>query len=102
MDAKRSKGPTFYAETINSDMYVRPILTEFFPQLIGRRSYTWIHQDSATAHTAENSLTALEGVFGDKKISRDSELDSYAWTIGSNPGQEKLSFFMQPPCYFTL
>jgi hypothetical protein len=34
------------------------------------QSYTWFQQDSATAHTADNSLMALEGVFGDRIISR--------------------------------
>jgi hypothetical protein len=49
-------GPIFYAETINSDMYERLILTEFFTQLTEEEwLYAWFQQDSATAHTADDS-----------------------------------------------
>jgi hypothetical protein len=34
--------------------------------------YAWFKQDLASAHTADDYLTALEGVFSDKIISRGS------------------------------
>jgi hypothetical protein len=62
-------GPLFYVET-NSDTYVRLILTQFFAELTEEeQSYMRFQQDSATVHTTDNSLTALEGVFGDRIIS---------------------------------
>jgi hypothetical protein len=40
------------------------MLTEFFTQFTEEeRMYTWLKQDSATAHIADDSLPALEGVF---------------------------------------
>jgi hypothetical protein len=70
MNAKRIIGPIFYAETINSDRYVGLILTEFFAQLTQEeRSHVWFQQNSATAHTADGSMTALEVVLGDGIIS---------------------------------
>jgi hypothetical protein len=63
--------------------------TEFFARLTEEeRSYTWFQQDSATVHTAHNSLASLEGVFGDREISRGlwpvrshyfTSRDSYLW-----------------------
>jgi hypothetical protein len=44
-------------------------LTQFFPYLTKEdRSCAWFQQDSATAHTADDSLVALEGVCGDRTI----------------------------------
>jgi hypothetical protein len=60
----------FCAETINSDRYVKLILTEFFTQLTEEeRLFTWFQQDSATAHGVVNSLAALEGMFDDRIVS---------------------------------
>jgi truncated hemoglobin YjbI len=62
---------TFYMETINFDWYVRLILTEFYTQLTEKeRPSTWFLQHSAVAHTTDESIMSLEGVFGDRKISR--------------------------------
>jgi hypothetical protein len=50
-----------------SSKYVRLILTEFFVHFKEQeQSYTWFQQDSTTAHTADNSFTALEWVSGGK------------------------------------
>jgi hypothetical protein len=60
---KRWHMPTFYAETISSDKYMRLILTEFFAQLTEEE---WPHacfqQDPTTTHTTDDSPMALEGV----------------------------------------
>jgi hypothetical protein len=70
MNAKRITGLIFYAETINSERYVGLIVTEFFRQLIEEElSYAWLQQDSTTAHTADDTLMALEGVYSDRIIS---------------------------------
>jgi hypothetical protein len=46
------------------------ILTEFFAHLTEEEQlYMWLQQDSATSHTTDDSLVALEEVFGDKIIS---------------------------------
>jgi hypothetical protein len=48
------------------------MLTATFSQLTEEeRKYTWLQQDTATAHTAHDSLAALRQVFGDKTTSRD-------------------------------
>jgi hypothetical protein len=70
MNAKLIIGLIFYTDTINSDRYVRLILAELFAQFTEEELlYVWFQQDSATVHTADDSLTALEGVFGDRKTS---------------------------------
>jgi hypothetical protein len=43
--SKLIAGPVFCVETINSDRYVRLLLTEFFAQLTEeRQSYVWFQQ----------------------------------------------------------
>jgi hypothetical protein len=45
-------------------------LTKFFPQLIEQeRLYAWFKQNQATFHTADDSLMALEAMFGDENKS---------------------------------
>jgi hypothetical protein len=59
INAKRT-GPIFYVETINFDRYVRLLMTEFFVQHTEEELwYMWFQQDSATAHTAHNSLVTF-------------------------------------------
>lgn len=56
----------------NSDRYVRLTLTQFFAELTEEAQlYTRFQQDSATVYTTDNSLTPLEGVFGDRIASPD-------------------------------
>jgi hypothetical protein len=45
------------------------ISTEIFEQLTVHKQYKWFQQDSATAHTTDHSLAALEQEFGDRIIS---------------------------------
>jgi truncated hemoglobin YjbI len=71
VNAEQTTGPIFYAKTINSDTFVRLVVTEFFTQLTEEEElYSWFQQDSATAHTANNILAALIGVFSDRIIGR--------------------------------
>jgi inhibitor of nuclear factor kappa-B kinase subunit alpha len=70
VSARRIIGPIFYHETVNSDRYVRHILEPFFEQLTDdERQYGYFQQDNATAHTARNSISALQEVFDDRIIS---------------------------------
>jgi hypothetical protein len=67
MNVKRIGGHILYAETINSDRYLRLILTELFVLLTEEeRSCMWFQQDSATAQTADDPLLDLEGLFCDR------------------------------------
>lgn len=67
----RILGPIFYEETINSDRYVRLILTPFFEQLVEEEKlHRHFMQDNATAHTANNSMDAIDEIFGERVISR--------------------------------
>jgi hypothetical protein len=71
ISARRIIGPVFFHETINSERYVRLILSPFFDQLTDEeKSYGHFMQDNATAHTANNSMVALDEVFGERVISR--------------------------------
>jgi hypothetical protein len=46
------------------------VLEKFLAQLTEEeRPYVWFQPDSATAHTADDSVVALEGLFGDNIIS---------------------------------
>jgi hypothetical protein len=59
-----------YHKTLNSDWYVRHILEPFFEQLTDdERQYGYYQQDNAPAHTAQNSISALQEVFDDRIIS---------------------------------
>jgi hypothetical protein len=52
---------------VNSDSYVSDILELFFQELTEEEtSYGYFQQDSATAHTARNSMQRLRDVFDDK------------------------------------
>ena len=69
--AERIIGPIFFDDTINSDRYRRNILEPFFQQLTDDElRYAYFQQDSATAHTAHNSLQDIEAVFDDRVISK--------------------------------
>jgi hypothetical protein len=64
-------GPCFFHETVNSERYVILILSPFFDQQTDEdQSYGHFMQDNATAHTANNSMVALDEVFGERVISR--------------------------------
>jgi hypothetical protein len=71
ISARRIIEPVFVHETINSERYVRLILSPFFDQLTDEeKSYGHFMQDNATVHTANNSMVALDEVFGERVISR--------------------------------
>jgi hypothetical protein len=70
VSVKRIIGPIFYHKTVNSDRYVRNTLKPFFEQLTDdERQCGYFQQDNATAHTAQNSMSALQEVFDDRIIS---------------------------------
>lgn len=89
VSALRIIGPIFYDTTVDSHVYVNSILNNFFPLLTrNERLCGWFQQDSATAHTAENSMHELRSVYGDRIISRGlwpprspdlSPCDFYLW-----------------------
>jgi hypothetical protein len=54
---------------VNSDRYVSDILEPFFQDLTEEETrYDYFQQDSATAHTARNSMQHLRDVFDDEYI----------------------------------
>jgi thiamine phosphate synthase YjbQ (UPF0047 family) len=56
----------FFHETINSKHYVTLVLSPFFDQLTDEeKSYRHFMQDNATAHTANNTMVALDEVFSE-------------------------------------
>lgn len=69
--AQRIIGPIFFNETVNSERYRANILAPFF-QLLSHyeRENGYFQQDSATAHTAHNSLNDIKEVFEDRIISQ--------------------------------
>jgi primosomal protein N'' len=63
VNAERSTGFIFYAETLYFDKYIRHTLTELSVQLREDKWYcAWFQQDLATFHTAVESLAALKSV----------------------------------------
>jgi hypothetical protein len=64
--ARRTVEPVSFHETVNSDRYVRLILSPLFGQLTDEKSYGHFMQDNATAHTANNSVVALHEAFGER------------------------------------
>jgi hypothetical protein len=104
VSARRIIGPIFYHEIVNSDWYVRNILKPCFEQLTDDgRQCGYFQQDNATAHTARNSVSALQEVFDDRIIStrlwppRSPDLsvcDFYLW--GGGGGGQKLKFYCNP------
>jgi hypothetical protein len=62
--ARRVIGPILFGDTVNSDRYVSDILEPFFHELTEEETrYSYFQQDSATAHTACNSMQRLRDVF---------------------------------------
>jgi hypothetical protein len=51
----------------HSGVYIHKLLTQLTEE---EQFGMWFQQYSATAHTADNSLMTLEGVLGDRTISR--------------------------------
>jgi hypothetical protein len=71
ISAYRIIGPVFFQETINSERYVRLILTPLFRKLTeDKKTYGYFMQDNTTAHTANHSMNEINQVFGDCVVSR--------------------------------
>jgi hypothetical protein len=69
VSAWRVIGPIFFEDAVNSDRYVSDILEPFFQELTEKDTrYGYFQQDSATAHTARNSMQRLWDVFDDEQI----------------------------------
>jgi hypothetical protein len=67
VSAQRVIGPIFFGDTVNFDRYVSDILELFFQELTEEETrYGYFQQDSATAHTACNSMHCLRDVFDDE------------------------------------
>jgi hypothetical protein len=60
---------TYIPHDNSSGKYVRLVLVKFFIKLKEDNDTPTYFQDSATAHTVDDSLMALEEVFGDRIIS---------------------------------
>jgi hypothetical protein len=60
--------PCLFHETVNSERYVRLILSPFFSQMTDEKLYGHFMKDNATARTVKNSVVALDGVFGERAI----------------------------------
>jgi hypothetical protein len=59
--------PMSVHETINSEHYVRLILSPFFGQPTDNTElYRKMMQDHATAHSVNNSMVALDDIFGEQ------------------------------------
>jgi hypothetical protein len=70
ISARRITGLVIFHEAINSERYVRLILSPFYIQQTNEeKSYAHFVQDNATAHIANNSMVALDNVFGERIIS---------------------------------
>jgi hypothetical protein len=70
ISAWRTIQPMSFHKTVNSKHYVGLILSPFLSQLTDlEKSYRHFMQDIATAHTANNSVVALDEVFGERVIS---------------------------------
>jgi hypothetical protein len=58
-----------FHETINSERYVRLILSPFFSQVTDEEKlYGHFMKDNATARTVNSSVVALEEVFSERDI----------------------------------
>jgi hypothetical protein len=65
LGARRITGMVYYAERINSDRYVRQILTAVRQLTDEEKLYAHFQQDSALAHTKEHSMQILNRMFGE-------------------------------------
>jgi hypothetical protein len=71
MSRQRIIGPYFLNFTINSDRYINRILNPFINELDDQElQHGHFQQDSATAHTAFNTMQYLRQFFGNRVISR--------------------------------
>jgi hypothetical protein len=61
-------GQIFFEDAVNSDRYVSDILEPFFQEITEETRYGYFQQDSATVHTARNSMQRLQDVFDDEQI----------------------------------
>jgi hypothetical protein len=88
MSRQRIIGPYFFNFTINSDRYITRILNPFINELDDQElQHGHFQQDSATAHTAFNTMQYLRQFFGNRVISRG------IWPSRS-PDLTPLDFFM--------
>jgi len=63
LSARRIIGQSFYAAAVNSERYMRHILHPFIRQLTDEgKFYGHFQQDSAIAHTVDNSMQTLNKV----------------------------------------
>jgi hypothetical protein len=60
----------FFHETINSELYMRFILSPFSQSTDWWKLYAHFMQNNATAHNANNFMVALDNVFGEQVISQ--------------------------------
>ena len=68
---RRIIGPFFFGETVTSQRYIN-ILSKFIGELSdNEKSRAVFQQDSATAHTSNETLTWLRHNFGDRLITKD-------------------------------
>ena len=68
---RRKKRPIFYDDTINAERYRNNILAPFFEQFTDTECRSgYFQQDSATAHTADQSLEFIVEIFENRIISR--------------------------------
>jgi hypothetical protein len=71
MSRQRISGPYFFNFTVNSERYINNILEPFVNELDDQElQYGHFQQDSATAHTAFNTMRYLRQFFGERIISR--------------------------------
>jgi hypothetical protein len=71
ISAHRIIGPVFFQETINSELYVKLILTPFFRELTEEeKTNGYFMQDNTTAHSANHSMNEINQLFGDRVVSR--------------------------------
>ena len=70
MNGQRLIGPIFLEKTVNAQRYTQFMLHPFFNELSeDKKLYSYFMQDNATAHTAHESMTAIQHVFDDRVIS---------------------------------
>ncbi len=69
-------GPFFFDQTVNGNRYREMLEQQLVPALCRKRklSSTWFQQDGATCHTAGETMELLHKHFGNRIISRGTDL----------------------------
>jgi hypothetical protein len=63
--------PIFFNDIVNLELYVNNIFELFFEVLTEEeKQYVYFQQDSATAHTLQQSVEALREIFDERIISQ--------------------------------